>query len=452
MKVVIAGCGMIGETIIADLVKENNDITVIDSDPMVVKEMNDIYDVMGVEGIATHYETLIEANVQKADFFVAITPSDEMNMLACFIAKKLGARHATARIRNVEYNNENLIQLRSMMNIHSLNPDRLAASEFYHLLKLPAAVHVESYAQNRFEMAEIILNENSKLDGLSLADMRSKYKGDYLIGVVKRDDKVYIPNGDFVLRTGDKIGFFASNHDLRKLFKSLSILNKEAKNIMIAGASRTAYYLAKDLIKDCNVTIIEKNKEKCENFAKNLPDAMVIYADASNHYLLQQEGIKDMDAFIALTGNDEENILLSYYAKENGVPTVISKVDKISSIATAKKLGIDKLVSPKTLVSESIARSIRAFKNSEGTPIESLYKLMDEKAEAIEFRAKDNPLYIGIPLRDLPIRKNIIIAGIIRNQRAILPFGEDVIKPNDRVIIICAGSQINDLSDIIEKV
>ncbi len=451
MKIVVAGCGKIGTTIISSLVSEGHDIVAVDNDPATVAETSNIYDVMCVCGGITDVNTLSECDAEKAELFVAVTGSDEMNMLACFLAKKMGAQNTIARIRSPFYNEHNLGFLKSQLDLNiAINPEQIIAKELYNILKFPSADGIESFSRRQFELIHHRLKPDSILDGVSLIEMRKKYPGSYLVGTVERDDEVFIPDGNFVLRSGDKVGFTASPAEIQKLFRRLGILQKKARSVMILGASRTAYYLAKLLLASGNpVKIIDHERARCEEFSEALPGAVIIEGHGVQQELLLEEGITSTDAFVALTGIDEENILISFFAKAQNVPKVISKVNRGELASMAEKLGLDTVVSPKNVVSDILSRYARALENSLGSNVETLYKLMDGKAEALEFIVKEDFMHKEIPLRAMKLKPNTLIAGIIRNRKAIIPGGDDVILAGDHVVVLVAGKQMNDLSDIL---
>lgn len=453
MNIIIVGCGKIGCSIIESLVREGNDVVAIDDDPSVIEEVGNIYDVMCVCGNGADTETLEEAGVAKSDLFVAVTNSDELNMLACFVAEKMGAKHTIARIRKPEYNDKSLDFLSKQLNLTvSVNPEWMAAKELFNILKLPAAVNVENFSGGNLEMVEIRLKQESILDGLSLIELRRKYKAQFLVCAVQRGESVFIPDGNFVLKSGDRIGITATSSEIQKLLKMLNLIQKSAKSVMILGASRIAYYLAKRLINSgSRVVIIDKDARVCETFAEALPDAVVICGDGAEQELLLEEGLESTDAFVALTGMDELNILISIFATTQNVPKVITKVNRNELAAMADKLGLESIVSTKKIVSNVLAGYARAMNNSQGSnSIETLYRLMDGGVEALEFNVSKDFVGLRIPLKDLTLKPNILIAGIIRGRKAIIPGGMDEILPGDRVVVIAAGQQYFDLNDIIQ--
>lgn len=452
MNIIVAGCGKIGKTILNSLMSEGHDVVALDSDPMVIEEITNIYDVMAICGNCADCGTLEEAGVAHAELFVAVSGSDELNMLSCFIAKKMGAEHTIARIRNPEYNERSIGFLRQQLDLSmSLNPELLAAGELFNILKLPSAVKIESFSRRNVEMIEMRLKEGSPLDGVMLSDLQAKYKAKVLICVVQRGETVYIPDGRFVLHSGDKIGLTAAPTEIQKLLKGLGVLQKQSKFVMILGGSRTAYYLAKMLISaGASVKIIESNPERCRELCEKLPKAMIIQGDGAQQELLLEEGLRRLDAFVALTGMDEENILISIFAAANSVPKVISKVNRSELGLMAERLGLDCIVSPKNITSDILVRYARALENSKGSNVETLYKLMDGRVEALEFNVHPESELTDTPLKDLHFKKNILIAGIIRGRKTIIPGGDDVILPGDRVIVIATDQRLHDLSDILK--
>lgn len=453
MKIVIVGCGKIGTAILQSLISEGHDVVGIDTAPEVISEISNIYDAMYVVGNGADSDVLIEAGVRDAELFVAVTGTDELNMLSCFLAKKLGAKHTIARIRNPEYNDKSLGLLRGHLELSmSVNPDLLAAQELYNILKLPGALNIETFSRRNFEMIEIKLRPDSVLDGISLMEIRKKYDAKFLVCTVQRGDEVFIPDGNFVLRSGDRINITAEKTEVQKLFRLLGIMQKQARSVIILGASRIAYYLAKLLIAGgTSVKIIEQDKARCEQFSEILPKATIICGNGVQQELLFEEGIKETDAFVSLTGMDEENILISFFAQSQKVPAVISKVNRPELSAIAENLGLDCIISPQKIISDVLTRYARALENSIGSSVETLYKLTDDgKAEALEFIVAPEFEYCNIPLRDMKLRDNILVAGIIRGRKPIIPSGNDVILPGDSVVIIAEGTKLRDLADIME--
>lgn len=452
MDIVVAGCGKIGRTIISSLTAEGHSVTAIDTNTKALESVSDIYDIITVEGNCADTDTLSEASIHKAELFISMTNSDEINMLSCFIAKKMGAKNTVARIRNPEYNDQSLGNLCQYLELEmAINPELLAARELYNMLKLPAAVNVESFSRKNFDIAELRLKENSLLCGMKIMDIRKKYPGQYLVGIVKRGNNVFIPDGNFVLAANDKIGITASPTELLKLLKSLNVTQKQAKSVMIVGAGRTTYYLAKMLLSgSTKVTIIERDLQRCRMMSEVLRGATVINGDGADLDLLLEAGLESRDAFVSLTGMDEENILLAYSAASKHVPKVIAKVNRDEFHFIAEKMEIENIVTPRKIVADIFLGYARALKNSLGSKVETLYKLMGGAAEALEFEAKDDPKYVRITLKDLQLKPNTLVAGIIRGKKTIIPMGDDYILPGDKVVILSAGKRIDELADIVK--
>ena len=453
MKIIIVGGGKIGATLIESLEGEGHDIIFVDCDQKVVDEMNNIYDVMCVCGNAVDNDTLDEAQVSSADLLIAVTNSDEINMLICFIAKKMGAAYTVARVRNPEFNDKRMEQVKQYLDISlTINPELLAASEIFNILKLPAAINIETFSRRNFSMIELSLKEGSHLDGMSLIDLRKKYDLNFLISVVKRGDEIYIPDGNFVLKCGDHICLTANFIEIQKLLKTLGLAKKQSKSVMILGATTTSYYLAKMLLRSgTDVTIIDKDINRCNQFAEELPGAVIINGDGAEQEVLMEEGITSVDAFTALTGIDEENILISFFAQSQNVPRVVAKVNRNELASMAEKLGLDSIVSPKKAAANVVTRYARALQNSLGSNVETMYKLMDGSVEALEFNVQSDFKAQHIPLKEMKLKKDVLIAGIIRKRKAFVPTGNDEIIAGDKVVIIAKSDdqKMNDLSDIL---
>ncbi len=453
MKIIIAGCGRIGERITASLVEEKHEILIIDKDPGIIEEATNIYDVMGICGNCADSDIVEEANAGECDLYIAVTDSDELNMLSCFVAKRMGAKNTIARIRAPEYNDNSLVFMKDNLEISMpINPERLAARELFNILKFPHALKIETFVRRTMELTEVRVQEGSVLDGMKLMNVRAKFKAQVLVCCVQRGEEVFIPSGDFVLREGDRIGVTAPHEDMQKFFRATGFLQKQAKSVIILGGSRIAYYLAEMLISiGVSVKIIDKDEKICEEMGNALPKAVVIYGDGSEQELLLEEGIKDADAFIALTGSDEINILVSMFAMMNGVKKVIAKVNRDEIAPMASRLGLDCIVSPKKMVSDVVLSYARALENSKGSNVETLYKLMDDKAEALEFNVCEDAPLVNKPLKDLKFLKNTLIIGIVRGRDVITPSGNTEIHAGDRVVVITTNHGLGDISEILAK-
>ena len=452
MKIIIVGCGKIGKSLIESLVSEGHDVAVIDKDPSVIEEATNTFDVIGLCGIGTDCEVLTEAGAAKADIVISVTGSDELNMLSCFIARTLGAKNTVARIRDREYNDKSLGFMAGQLQLSmAINPEMATAHNIANILRFPSAINIDTFDSNKFEIVEMILGDKSPLAGMTMIDLRKRSPGKFLICAVLRKNEVIIPDGRFVLEDGDRIALTAAPNEIGKLLRSFDLITRKTKSVMILGASRIAYYLSSNLISaGTKVTVIDKDEARCAEFAESLPGVTVIHGDGANQDMLIEEGLGQTDAFVSLTGYDENNILISYFATSQNVPKVIAKVNRPEFYPIAGKLGIDTIISPIQTVADEMLRYARALGNSVGSNVEKLYKIMDGKAEALEFNVRPDFKHAGKALKEIKFKHNILIAGILRNRKPIVPSGNDVIFPGDKVIVIAANHRLYDLSDIIE--
>lgn len=454
MKIIIVGGGKVGKTIIESMLKEKHEVILVDNDPAVVGNVTNLYDVMGICANGTEYEKLLEAGADKADLFIAVTGSDELNMLSCFAAKKIGARHTVARVRNSEYNTASWGFMKQQLEISmAVNPEKLAAEAIYDILKLPSATKVESFTARSFEMIEIIVKKGSAIDGMTLVDLRKKFSEKFLVCVVQRENDVFIPNGTFKVLSGDKIGVMVTNDDAHSILKKFGYPAKEAKNIMLIGASKTALYLADMLIKGrSSVKIIEKDPDVCDIVCERLSSkASVVCGDGMSREILLEEGVDGLDALVALTDRDEENILISFYALSKQVQKVIAKVNRNELSSISENLGLETTFSPKNIVADILVRYARAIGNSIGSKVETLYSLFGGNAEALEFNVEQDFEFAGVPIKKLETKPGILVAGITRGNEALIPGGDDCILSGDKVIVVAKGERLCNLSDILKR-
>ncbi len=451
MNVIVVGCGKIGKSIIESMSREGHDVMAIDVNPQVIENISDTCDVMAICGSATSRELLISAGVKKADLFIAVTATDEVNMLACFVAKKLGAKYTVARIRQSDYNNDGLSFLQQELDLSmALNPELLTAESIYDTLRLPTAVVVDTFAGKKVQMMEMMVRDGGILLKNSLAELRKKITVPFLACVVLRNEEVVVPRGEFVFQVGDKVAFMVKRQDSYSFLKSIGMAQKQGRSVILLGASEIAYYLSKMLLSaGYFVKIIEKDATRCEQMAEKLPGATMILGDGSNQDLLQEEGIDSVDAFVALTGKDEENILISFCAQSHGVPKVISKVSHGELSTLAEKLGLNCLISPRKIVADTLTRYARALNDSQGSKVETMYSLMEGKAEALEFVVLPDCVLNNIALKDLKLRHNYIIASITRGNETFIPTGDDDIRQDDRVVVVAAENHLYDLAEIV---
>lgn len=450
MKIIVVGCGKVGLTLTEQLNNEGHDITVIDKNADTLKSVTDSIDVMGVEGNGAIYQVQIEAGIKDTDLLIATTDSDELNMLCCLIAKKAGNCHTIARIRNPEYANETRY-IREELNLSmAINPELAAAKEISRLIKFPSVIKIDTFAKGRVELMKFLIPENSVLHNIQIFEVATKLKCNVLICAVERGHDVIIPDGNFRLMSGDKISFIAAQGDAMHFLQQIGIVSKAIKSVMLVGGGKITYYLARMLDEaGIRVKIIEQDLNRCYELSELLPRAMIIHGDGSNQQLLLEEGIGQAEAFAALTGFDEENIMLSLYAATVTKAKLVTKINRIAFEDVIQQLNLGSIIYPKMITADTITQYVRAMQNSMGSNVETLYKIVAGKAEALEFRVgKDAPM-IGIPLEKLNFKNNLLIACINRNGKIITPRGKDTIEVGDTVIVVTTHSGLNDLKDIL---
>ncbi|HIS05199.1 MAG TPA: Trk system potassium transporter TrkA [Candidatus Fimenecus stercoravium] len=440
MNIVIVGDGKVGAALTEHLSKEGHDVVVIDKDPRVVEAMANTYDVMGLCGNGASYSVQKEAGVEKARLLIAATSSDELNILCCLVAKKIGARHTIARVRNPEYAQQ-LHFFREELGLSLVvNPEFAAANEIARILRFPTAINMESFAGDRVDLAEIKIGANNPLAGLCVRDIPTRFKARVLLCAVQRGEQVYIPNGSFQLEAGDRIHFTSKRSDMAAFMKELGIYKHPTKHVLIAGGGKMGYYLARQLSETGHrVKVIEINETRAEQLADLLPHADVVCGDGSDRAVLLEQGLDNQDAFVALTTIDEENIITTMYAAALGVGKTVAKVNRVSH-DILHSIGIDTAVSSKTIAANQILGYVRALENSGSSSVQTLYKLVDDRVEALEFRiVSDKAFYIGRALKDLELKDDVIIGCIIRKGKFIYPRGDDMIEAGDNVIVISAA-------------
>ena len=450
MNIIIIGSGTVGAAICAQLVKEGHDITVIDNNSATLDQISNTYDVTSILGNGTDINLLKGAGAENADILLAVTTMDEVNILCCYAAKKLGTRHTIARVRNPEYASFMQLMKRDMNLSMTINPEYAAAKEISRILRFPSADKVDTFCSGRVEIAEFTVAENSPLCKTSLYDLRGKYNIKFLICGVCRDDEIYIPGGDFVINAGDSVCVTAAEEELAKFFKVFCSYKKPARNILIMGGGRTTYYLSELLGKKLSqVTVIEKSKERCRELAES-SNFSVIRGDATRQELLLEEGIDRTDAFLALSDVDEENAIVSMYAKNMGVPRIVTMIRSLSYVDFFKDVGLDSIVSPKSSTVDYILKFVRGMADAKDSEIESLHTVMDGKIEALEFIIKERIAGLtDIPLQDVKRIKNSLVACIVRDESIIIPTGSDEIYIGDKVIVLTAGTKLNSIKEIL---
>lgn len=449
MYIVIIGDGKVGAALTEHLSEEGHDIVVIDKNPKIVEEMVNKYDVIGLCGNGASYSVQKEAGVDKARLFIAATSSDELNILCCLVAKKIGARHTIARVRNPEYAQQLHFFKEELGLSLVVNPEFAAANEIAKALRYPTAINVESFVGDRVDLAEIKISDTNPLAGIYINEISNRFKARVLICAVQRGESVTIPNGNYCLQAGDRIHITSTKKDMALFIKELGIYKHRSKNVLISGGGKMGYYLAKQLSETGhNVRLIEINDERAMALADMLPRVTVICGDGTDRNVLLEQGLDNQDAFVSLTTIDEENIITSMYASSIGVGKTVAKVNRVSN-DILHSIGIETAVSSKTIAANQIICYVRALENSGSSSVRTLYRLVDNKVEALEFRIDtDDAFYIGEPLKNLQLKENVIIGCIMRKGKFFYPCGDDTIENEDIVIVIAAHQSFSDFEDI----
>ncbi|MEZ3433448.1 MAG: Trk system potassium transporter TrkA [Lachnospiraceae bacterium] len=451
MRIVIIGDGKVGHKLTTQLSEEDYDIVLIDQNEGKLQAALNQMDIFCITGNGADVEVQKQADVPNADLVIACASSDEMNMLSCLLARKIGAKHTIARLRNpIYYRQIDLLKADLHLSM-AVNPELAAANEAARILLFPEANKVETFMKGRVELVEYPVRGGSQLVDLSLAEIYRKYKIKILVCAVKRGNDVYIPSGDFILREGDKLHIAAAHEDLKSFFKSLGKKNARVKNVLICGGGHLCFYLAVQLLQaGMQVKIIEKNEVRCEELCEQLPKATIIHGDAADQDLLLEEGIQNADAFVSLTGMDEENIIMSLFAKTQGVEKIVAKINNETRAQMVEGLGIDSTISAKGAAANAILNYVKARMNSySNANVETMYRLVNGRVEAQEYIIKQECEYTNIPLKDLPTKQNHLIACIGRRRRVIIPNGEDHLEAGDSVIVVTKEHTIRELKDIL---
>ncbi len=451
MKIVVIGNGKVGHTIIRHLCNEGHDVIVIDNDPDTIDELVNKYDVMGICGNGASVDILTSAGIEKADVLIAVTSSDETNMLACVLGKKMGVRSTMARVRSYEYDPHIREMMEALDISFVINPEKESANEILKIINFPEALRVESFRNGNVELVELYIPDNSPLIDKTPADIFQKYQVKVLICTVQRGDEVFIPSGSFVFKAGDIIHITATKKNVKLFLGKLGLISSKIKSVLVIGGGGIATYLCEDLTRNgYSVKLIEKDYDRCVKLSETLPNVTIIHGDGSNQELLDEEGLKETDAVICLTGMDEENVIISMYAYKMGIGKVITKVDKVSLVGLAESIRMSSVISPKDITSSGIVRYVRAKNDSRSSNIITLYKLVNNEVEVIEFQAKETSRALNIPLKDMSLKKKVLIASVIRGNDVIIPNGEDKILPGDNVIVVTTTQFFDDLDDILE--
>ena len=445
LNIIIVGCGKVGMTLIEQLSKEGHDITIIDKNAAKVQEMSNLYDIMGLVGNGASYSVQMEAGIENADLIIAVTASDELNLLCCTVAKQVGDCAAIARVRTPDYSKE-AGYLREKLGLTMIiNPELEASLETARILYLPTALEVNSFAHGQAEIVKFKIPEGNLLDGMTIATLGKSITNDILICAIEREGEVYIPGGNFQMAKDDIVSFVAPRRHIRSFLKKIGFKTKQVKDAMIVGGGKASYYLAID------VKIIEQNKERCEELSILLPEAIIINGDGTDEEVLREEGIEYAQAFIPLTGIDEENIMLTLHAKQVSNAKLITKINRSTFKNVISKLDLGSVIYPRYITSEAIIAYVRAKKNSTNSNIETLYHMFDNRAEAIEFCVDEPSSVTGIPLKDLMLKNDLLVSFIYRNGKVQIPSGLDTIEVGDTVMIVTTHTGLDNIQDIIRS-
>ena len=451
MKIVIIGCGKVGTSIGRELNTAGHDITVVDNNGAAVRRLSESLDVMGIEGNGATYEALSEAGAETADLVIAATARDEVNLYACLMARAAGVPHTIARVRSPEYTDD-LYRVKDQLRLSmSINPELTEAIEISRLLRFSGALEIDSFAKGAVELIKVLVPPNSPLCDKKISQIDT-LKGRVRICTVERGNEVYIANGETRIKAGDKASIVAKPEIAAKFFKKSGFNIGRSRDVILLGGGKVSFYLAQRLIKSgANVKIIERNEQRCNLLSSMLHDAMIIHGDCMDQELLLSEGIESADGVAALMDYDEENILISLYIKSVSHAKIITKINNESFDTIISNLGLESVISPKTLTGEYIARYIRAMQNSLGSNVETLYRLHEDRVEALEFRAKSNSRTVDTPLMQLDLKDDLQVICISRGGKIILPQGSDVIKPDDSVVVVTKHKGLSDLNDILRR-
>lgn len=448
MNIIIVGAGKVGYAIAKNLSNGNDNVTIIDSKMAALERINNNLDVMCVKGNCTSLKVLNEAGIQDADLLITVTNSDELNMLCSLAGKKLGAKHTVARVRNPEYD-EDITLLTEAVGIDLvINPEKAAAAEISKLIKYPSVCSIDNFAHGKVNMVGFDISESMGLANKEISELTS-LRGSILFCGIERDGEMIIPKGDYVFRNNDRVYVIGEHNNIQNIFKKFGKYRKKVRSSMIIGGGRIGYYLAKVISEAGSYCkLIESDLDKCDELTELLPKCVIINGDGLDQDLLLSESLDEVDSFITLTGRDEDNLIASLFASKNGVKNIITKITRDNYNEIAKTIGINSTINPKLVTANKIIKYVRTLKNRQKCPIENVYKICNEKAEAIEFIVKDNTRYTNIKLKELNFRNDSLIATIVRDNKTIIPSGNDVLKSGDRVVIVTKNSNLLSLSGI----
>lgn len=450
MKIILVGGGKVGTALARQLSEEGHNVTVIDTNKPRVEHISEAYDVMGIVGNGASIATLYEAGIEEADVFIAITGSDELNLLCCMFAKKAGHCHTIARVRNPSYSHE-LEFIKKQTGISAIvNPEMAAAMEISHLLRFPGASKIDTFADGRVRLIKCALTEAQGMDGMAIRDILSRLGSDVLVCAVERGADVLIPNGDFVLRNGDQVTFLATQERARDFFQKINLPVRPVKNALIVGGGAIAFYLSQELLENkVRVRIVERDPARCMQLAEELPEAQILNEDGSNRDFLLSEGLGSAEAFVALTNIDEENVLLTLFAKKHSKGKLVTKINRLEFDDIISGLELGSIVYPKYMTGDYIVQYVRALQNEAGSNVKTLYRILDDRVEALEFTVHEESKATGVPLSRLRLKQNLLLCCIMRGEQILIPRGGDEIQVGDNVIVVTLEHGLHDLRDIV---
>lgn len=450
MKIILVGGGKVGTALARQLSEEDHNVTVIDTNKPRVEHISEAYDVMGIVGNGASIATLYEAGIEEADVFIAITGSDELNLLCCMFAKKAGHCHTIARVRNPSYSHE-LEFIKKQTGISTIvNPEMAAAMEISHLLRFPGASKIDTFADGRVRLIKCALTEAQGMDGMAIRDILSRLGSDVLVCAVERGADVLIPNGDFVLRNGDQVTFLATQERARDFFQKINLPVRPVKNALIVGGGAIAFYLSQELLENkVRVRIVERDPARCMQLAEELPEAQILNEDGSNRDFLLSEGLGSTEAFVALTNIDEENVLLTLFAKKHSKGKLVTKINRLEFDDIISGLELGSIVYPKYMTCDYIVQYVRALQNEAGSNVKTLYRILDDRVEALEFTVHEESKATGVPLSRLRLKQNLLLCCIMRGEQILIPRGGDEIQVGDNVIVVTLEHGLHDLRDIV---
>ncbi len=450
MNIIIVGCGQVGATLAEQLNEKGNNVTVVDSDINNLRAVTDRLDIMGVVGNGATHTTLSDAGIKNADLLIAVTPSDELNLLCCIIAKKASDCRAIARVRSHQYSAESTYLKDELGLAMVINPELTAAEEIERVLRFPSALSIETFGKGRVQLIKFRLPESSRIVGRTVKDIMVKDKlSNVLFCTAERGDDTFIINGNFVFEPKDIISIVASSDSAWRFFKKIGYKTDSVKDAIIVGASEVTHYLCSKLKRSVGIKVIERDREMCEQLASEFPYITVVNQDPSDQDNMTEEGVDSCGAFLALTDSDEENIILSLYGRSKSDAKVVTKIKRLDYDDVIEKLDLDTVIYPKNLISNSIVRYVRAMKNTRGSNMESLYSVIRGEIEAAEFIVRETSPMVGTPIAHLSLKPDIVIAAIIRGREVIFPRGGDTIEVGDAVIVVSRVTGMKDITDAL---